>query len=215
MPGSVTFLFDDNLGNLGKPHPGGANTWGCADVRCSSTYEFRDYSDFRKVSADTIVAETRAELPCAFPENSHFHSRIAVSPNGSVVLVEVSLLDAIADPYFFARIVLHFMGKSSLRPIVLCDVNKTILVADGAGGKTSEQCLIEAVITSTAVDGAEGRKSLYSHLKKDHHKRDWEGIRSWMLTGAVPELQIHHTPSGEAERKSIRSVDDVKAIYDL
>ena len=217
---AVHFFFDDNLGLRGA---GTAETRGCANVR-DSQHRYVDYGQFRTVDLREVHHATETDndfrktrdmvfegrplsagknVPChddgcVAEYDDHllrFCSPIKVSPDGSVVLVEVSILDPMADPFFFVRIVWYFtkMGggiaeetpKIEKTAVALVDVNKTVYLADGAGGKSSEECLYEALYDaievigaddSAASSGADGRASprrvcLYNLLKRQEKLR--------------------------------------------
>jgi hypothetical protein len=97
-------------------------------------------------------------------------SLAAVSPDGRTVAVQHALVDAIVDPFFFARVIWYFaerVGVSRVRAFV--DVNQTIVVFDKATGLEREGMIREAVLglftvqCPAAPNGAQ--QTAYNYLR--------------------------------------------------
>lgn len=145
MPVRVFFLDD----NLGLPRGGAQDQRGICNLRNLSTGEFVDFRDGHNGFVQ---------------ENVSRHTSIVASSEYRNVLVQVNILDAVADENYFTSIIERY-SQPPEKLFVVFDVNGTIVWNDTISQKGSDEVLLnqlfklsEVRLPSTSTLEFRGRK---------------------------------------------------------
>ncbi len=243
----MTIAFDDNF-NIAARVPANAESHGhskgCLNFRDATTGQFvpvdgdgwtleefrtvfdatRNMTDFRVPASANDVAPL-AEVPSLGdmrPEE--LRSLAAVSPDGRAVAVAVSFLDAIVDPFFFARITWFFAERAKASRVrAFVDVNKTILAADKTTVLDTECMVREAVLElftvqcPTAVFG--GSQSAYNYLRDELRNKTTGNRATRTVQNVVAEVRTKQTANIEIDITLGRfgekvDLDTVEGMYE-
>lgn len=243
----MTIAFDDNF-NIAARVPADAESHGhskgCLNFRDATTGQFvpvdgdgwtleefrtvfdatRNMTDFRVPASANDVAPL-AEVPSLGdmrPEE--LRSLAAVSPDGRAVAVAVSFLDAIVDPFFFARITWFFAERAKASRVrAFVDVNKTILAADKTTVLDTECMVREAVLElftvqcPTAVFG--GTQSAYNYLRDELRNKTTGNRATRTVQNVVAEVRTKQTANIEIDITLGRfgekvDLDTVEGMYE-
>jgi hypothetical protein len=243
----MTIAFDDNF-NIAARVPADAESHGhskgCLNFRDATTGQFvpvdgdgwtlcpfrtvfdatRNMTDFRVPASANDVAPL-AEVPSLGdmrPEE--LRSLAAVSPDGRAVAVAVSFLDAIVDPFFFARITWFFAERAKASRVrAFVDVNKTILATDETTALDTERIVREAVLElftvqcPTAVFG--GKQSAYNYLRDELRNKTTGNRATRTVQNVVAEVRTKQTANIEIDITLGRfgekvDLDTVEGMYE-
>ena len=241
----MTIAFDDNF-NIAARVPANAESHGhskgCLNFRDATTGQFvpvdgdgwtleefrtvfdatRNMTDFRVPVNDVAPL---AEVPSLDNIRSEeLRSLAAVSPDGRAVAVAVSFLDAIVDPFFFARITWFFAERAKASRVrAFVDVNKTILAADKTTVLDTERMVREAVLElftvqcPTAVFG--GTQSAYNYLRDELRNKTTGNRATRTVQNVVAEVRTKQTANIEIDITLGRfgekvDLDTVEGMYE-